>query len=67
MQIAKPGGGLSKKKGRETQEGGMAFRIGVKLHSDISVAPSQPTDLLGWDTQVRNPQGGTAGTYLLMQ
>lgn len=48
----KAGGRAFKKKGRETQEGGMAFRIGVKLHSDISFAPSQPTDSLGWDTQI---------------
>lgn len=27
------------------QEDGMAFGIGVKLHSDISVASGQPIDL----------------------
>lgn len=60
MQIAKPAGALSKKKKKkkgegDTLEGGTAFRIGVKLHSDISVACSQPTDWLSSDTHVKSP------------
>lgn len=73
MQIAEPVGALSKKKKRggeeegDTLEGGTAFRIGVKLHSDICAACSQPADWLSSDTHVWNPQGGTAGTCLLVQ
>lgn len=37
--------GSSYKKGRDIQEGGMAFGISVKLHSDICVSCSQPIDL----------------------
>ena len=48
--------GSSYKKGRDIQEGGMAFGIGVKLHSDICVALSQPIDLMLCNISSKSPE-----------